>query len=255
MIRDRLTAAGKTVSGALTREQWNIGSVSGWDAGRGGGSHASARPPTSTTGRTRTSHTSTASRRSTPGRARLRPRGDAVRRRHAAALRRADGAVGTGPDEIARPEPITSSGRSPAAGEERGRTRGALRPDALGLQPAGLRSNTLAQYFALVYPAPDLTSSTPTPATPHPIDAAAAPALLPRLQALPPAALSLVFDGSPPAPLDAASARRRATARSSSATTTASAAPRRTPAPPDDDRSRPAAARRSGPSATRAAGS
>src|SRR3954453_18623160 len=40
MIRGRLTAAGQTVSGALTREQWNVGLVSGWDAGRRSGSPA-----------------------------------------------------------------------------------------------------------------------------------------------------------------------------------------------------------------------
>src|SRR3954451_4110047 len=40
MIRDRLTAAGQTVTGALTREQWNVGSVSGRDAHRRAGSHA-----------------------------------------------------------------------------------------------------------------------------------------------------------------------------------------------------------------------
>ena len=114
-----------------------------------------------------------------------------------------DGAVGTGPNQIARPDRITNTRRPGGTGAA---GRGALYDQTLTVyNQLASDSTAMAQYFALVYPAPDLTTSTPTAATPHAIDAAAARALLPRLQALPPAALNLVFDGTAPTPLDEAS--------------------------------------------------
>ena len=206
MIRDRLTAAGTTVAGALTREQWNIGSVSGWDAGRRSGSHAFGQATdidydenpyvaheAGTAEQAVDQQTGPAYDRATM------LFGDGTRLLSVVP----DGAVGTGADRINRPDRITNTRRPGGTGAA---GRGALYDQTMTVyNQLASDSTAMAQYFALVYPAPDLTSSTPTAATPHAIDAAAARALIPRLQALPPAALNLVFDGTAPTPLDEAS--------------------------------------------------
>src|SRR4051794_14786667 len=206
MIRDRLTAAGQTVTGALTREQWNVGSVSGWDAHRRAGSHAFGQA----TGIDYSENPYVAHGAGAAGQAVDREPGPAFDR---AVLLFGDGtrllsvipneAVGSGADRINRPDRITNPGH-PAANDAAGRTALYTQTMTVYNQLAS-DSTAMQRYFALVYPPPDLTSSVPTAATPHAIDAAAAHALLPRLQALPPAALARVFDGHPPATLDEAS--------------------------------------------------
>src|SRR5262249_42528685 len=117
-----------------------------------------------------------------------------------------DGAVGTGADKIERPKHITNAGRTGAASADTPAGRGALYEQTMTTyNQLASDSNAMGRYFALVYPAPDLNSSKPWEATPHDIPAAEAAALTLRRRTLPPAALSLVFDGSPPATLDAAS--------------------------------------------------
>src|SRR3954452_19955051 len=207
MIRDRLTAAGQTVSGALTREQWNVGSVSGWGAGRRSGSHAFGQATDiDYFENPYVAHEAGAAERDVD-----RETGPAYDR---AVMLFGDGtrllsvipndAVGSGADRINRPDRITNVAH-PAANDAAGRT--ALYGQTMGVYNQLASDSTAMQhYFALVYPPPDLPSSTPTAATAHAIDTAAARALLPRLQALPPAALARVFDGHPPATPDAPSA-------------------------------------------------
>jgi hypothetical protein len=206
MIRDRLTAAGQTVAGALTRQQWNIGSVSGWDARRRAGSHAFGQATDiDYYENPYVAHEAGAAEQTVD-----RETGPAYDR---AVMLFGDGtrllsvipneAVGGGADRINRPDRITNVAH-PAANDAAGRT--ALYANTMTVyNQLASDSTAMQRYFALVYPPPDLTSSTPTAATAHAIDAAAARALLPRLQALPPAALARVFDGHPPATLDEAS--------------------------------------------------
>src|SRR3954452_8840185 len=126
MIRDRLTAAGQTVSGALTREQWNVGSVSGWDAGRRSGSHAFGQA----TDIDYFENPYVAHEAGTAEQAVDAQTGPGYDR---AVMLFGDGtrvlsvvpndAVGTGPDRIQRPDRITNTPRPAAAGDAAGRER------------------------------------------------------------------------------------------------------------------------------------
>jgi len=206
MIRDRLTAAGTTVTGALTREQWNVGSVSGWDAGRRRGSHAFGQA-------TDIDYFENPYVAHEAGEAEQRVDAQTGPAYDRAVMLFGDGqrilsvipneAVGTGADRIQRPDRITNTTRPGGSGAT---GRAALYDQTLTVyNQLASDSTAMQRYFALVYPAPDLTTSTPTAATPHDVDAAAARALLPRLRALPPAALARVFGGRAPDPLDEAS--------------------------------------------------
>jgi hypothetical protein len=115
-----------------------------------------------------------------------------------------DGDVGTGADRIVRGDRITNSGRPRRAGDSEAGRRVLFDQTLSVYNQLASDASAMQRYFALVYPAPDLTSDTPTAATPHAIDAGAVRALLPRLRALPPAALARVFDGHVPDPLDEA---------------------------------------------------
>jgi hypothetical protein len=206
MVRERFAAQGQPVTGPLTTANWNIRSVSGWDARRTRGSHAFGQA-------TDIDYWSNPYVAHEAGAAE-----QTVDQQTAAAYDRAvmlfgdgtrllsvvpSGAIGSGPDRIDRPARITNVTRPGGTGAA-GRT--ALFNQTLTVyNQLASDSAAMQQYFALVYPPPDLTSMTPTAATPHAIDAADVRALLPRLQALPAVALQRVFEGAPPTTLDEAS--------------------------------------------------